>query len=92
MMSVRVRNRKDEKGVSRRRHSPATARVSQHAPAPLVPPAPAARRVDDGVPVRRRMHGSPQDTATYHCHCGYVFEADVSTSVGCPHCGTGQAW
>jgi rubredoxin len=38
------------------------------------------------------MHGSPQDTATYHCNCGYVFEADVSTSVGCPHCGTGQAW
>jgi DNA-directed RNA polymerase subunit RPC12/RpoP len=28
----------------------------------------------------------------YTCSCGYVFEADVSTSVACPHCGTGQAW
>ena len=85
MMSVLVRNKKESKGMMRRRHS-------HHAPAPLVPHAPAARRVDDGVPGRRRMHGTPQDTATYHCGCGYVFEAAVSTSVGCPHCGTGQAW
>lgn len=28
----------------------------------------------------------------YTCTCGFVFEADVSTSVACPHCGTSQAW
>jgi hypothetical protein len=32
------------------------------------------------------------DTAVYSCGCGFVFEADVSTSVGCPHCGDQQAW
>ena len=28
----------------------------------------------------------------YTCQCGYVFDALVSTSVGCPHCGHTQAW
>jgi predicted Zn-ribbon and HTH transcriptional regulator len=28
----------------------------------------------------------------YTCTCGYVFQAKVSTSVACPHCGAGQAW
>jgi hypothetical protein len=32
------------------------------------------------------------DRAFYSCQCGYVFEAPVSTSVGCPHCGGTQAW
>jgi hypothetical protein len=41
---------------------------------------------------RRRELGPAQDQATYACSCGYVFEASVSTSVGCPHCGTAQAW
>ena len=41
----------------------------------------------------RRRHGGPsQDTALYNCQCGFVFEAHVSTSVGCPHCGGTQAW
>ena len=33
-----------------------------------------------------------EDHAIYTCECGYVFEADVSTSVGCPYCGRYQAW
>jgi hypothetical protein len=41
---------------------------------------------------RMRESGGPDDRAVYTCSCGYVFEADVSTSVTCPHCGTGQAW
>ncbi len=41
---------------------------------------------------RLRDSGGPDDSATYHCTCGYVFEAPVSTSVACPHCGSGQAW
>jgi hypothetical protein len=28
----------------------------------------------------------------YSCECGFVFQATVSTSVGCPHCGGSQAW
>jgi hypothetical protein len=41
---------------------------------------------------RRREAGAPQDQAVYACHCGFVFEAQVSTSVGCPQCGGTQAW
>jgi hypothetical protein len=41
---------------------------------------------------RRRREPSPEDHAVYSCECGFVFEADVSTSVGCPHCGGSQAW
>src|SRR5689334_1295579 len=41
---------------------------------------------------RRREAGAPQDQAVYACHCGHVFEAQVSTSVGCPRCGGTQAW
>jgi hypothetical protein len=41
---------------------------------------------------RERAAGGPQDRAAYRCSCGYVFEAPVSTSVGCPHCGDTQAW
>ncbi|MBE2319971.1 hypothetical protein DVA67_028660 [Solirubrobacter sp. CPCC 204708] len=33
-----------------------------------------------------------QDAALYSCSCGYVFKAAVTTSVGCPHCGSAQAW
>jgi rubrerythrin len=49
---------------------------------------------DDDLADERRMResGGPDDRAVYSCSCGYVFEADVSTSVTCPHCGTGQAW
>jgi hypothetical protein len=41
---------------------------------------------------RAKRSGGPEDTALYSCGCGYAFKAEVSTSVGCPHCGTHQAW
>jgi hypothetical protein len=41
---------------------------------------------------RMRASGGPEDRAAYQCQCGYAFEARVSTSVSCPHCGAGQAW
>lgn len=44
----------------------------------------AARRV--------RAAGGPKDYACYSCSCGFIFDADVSTSVACPHCGNTQAW
>jgi rubrerythrin len=53
----------------------------------------SVRAEDDGPEKRRaRESGGPDDRAMYTCSCGYVFEADVTTSVACPHCGAGQAW
>lgn len=92
-MNVLVRNKRGEKGTRRRRLSPGGLSAPRHPeraqetaaeqlPAPL----------DDGSPERRHLHGPSEDNATYSCHCGYVFEALVSTTVDCPHCGGGQAW
>ena len=55
---------------------------------------PARRRtvVNRSSNEQARRAGGPQDRALYNCACGYVFTAAVSTSVGCPHCGTSQAW
>ena len=65
---------------------------------------PTLRRRDRGTGYRRNRHavlqtlarakrsGGPEDRALYSCSCGYAFKAEVSTSVGCPHCGTSQAW
>ncbi len=45
------------------------------------------------VALRRvRESGGPLDHASYACQCGYVFQADVSTTVECPHCHVAQAW
>jgi len=41
---------------------------------------------------RNQRANASQDAALYNCSCGYVFKAAVTTSVGCPHCGTDQAW
>jgi rubrerythrin len=52
-----------------------------------------AREEDDLADERRlRASGGPDDRAQYTCGCGYVWEADVSASVTCPHCGASQAW
>ncbi|HZO36928.1 MAG TPA: hypothetical protein VFB41_08640 [Solirubrobacteraceae bacterium] len=66
-------------------------------PAPPEPAAPAAESTSDGdEPLHRdqreRASGGPIDRAHYTCSCGYVFHADVSTSVMCPHCHATQAW
>jgi hypothetical protein len=70
----------------RRPHGPVPQR--EDTPAPVEPP-PAPEL---SAEARLRASGGPDDQAAYQCSCGYVFEADVSTSVSCPHCGTGQAW
>jgi hypothetical protein len=41
---------------------------------------------------RNKRANVSEDAALYSCHCGYVFKAEVTTSVGCPHCGSAQAW
>ena len=60
----------------------------------------AAHRRPDRTPrsatvdaqARAKRSGGPEDVALYTCECGYVFKAAVTTSVGCPVCGAGQAW
>jgi hypothetical protein len=82
-MRVRLTPRTDAPG---RRSRGVTHR---RAPAPAAPPEAAGDLVDER---RVREAGGPDDRAQYACTCGYVFHADVSTSVECPHCGAGQAW
>ena len=87
-MQMRVRSNREKPeprsrpgGVLRRPHrSPA--------------PAQAEPETETDLTDERRMResGGPDDRAMYTCSCGYVFEADVTTTVTCPHCGCGQAW
>lgn len=89
-MTMTVRSR-----PHRRRSRPhlglRTRRAAQRPPEP-----PAARTRSEPVPplpfAREQAAGGPEDVACYRCSCGCVFEASVSTSVGCPHCGCTQAW
>jgi rubrerythrin len=53
---------------------------------------PAAEDVRASERLRAQRTPAPEDRALYRCECGYSFQAEVSTSVGCPHCGTEQAW
>jgi hypothetical protein len=89
-MRVRIKRPTDagprrSRGIGHRRADTAPA----DSPAP-----PAAPTAGDGLFDERRLResGGPDDRAQYACTCGYVFQADVSTSVACPHCGTAQAW
>jgi hypothetical protein len=69
--------------LPKRRHShpPRTVRPAKRRAATESPEIRAARRA-----------GGPEDRALYACICGFAFNAPVTTSVGCPHCGTEQAW
>ena len=70
------------KRIPKRRASSARPRhASQPAPA-----TPSSATLD------ARRGPASQDKALYACMCGYAFTAAVTTSVGCPHCGSEQAW
>jgi hypothetical protein len=64
------------------------------------PPAERGAGAGEGQPLRTadpetqriREAGGPIDRAFYSCGCGYVFVAEVSTTVKCPYCKAGQAW
>jgi hypothetical protein len=89
-MNVSARATRGEKLIRRSRNRgpvSGTARDTRPVATPeAAAPAPTQYR-------RTRREQTPtQDNALYTCHCGYVFEAAVSTSVGCPHCGERQAW
>jgi hypothetical protein len=53
-------------------------------------PAPQDLRASERLRAQRTP--PPEDVALYRCQCGYAFKAEVTASVDCPHCGTGQAW
>ena len=53
---------------------------------------PAPQDVRASERMRAQRTPAPEDQALDRCQCGYQFKAEVTTSVGCPHCGTGQAW
>jgi hypothetical protein len=57
-----------------------------------VPPVSSPAATQSPALRRRREASMSQDEAMYACECGFVFQALVSTSVGCPHCGGAQAW
>jgi hypothetical protein len=82
-MEVLVRPKQRESSIMRRRRHGATA----HSSGPAATSLPITRAASP-----RRHSGPSQDQALYSCSCGFVFEALVSTSVGCPHCGDKQAW
>jgi hypothetical protein len=82
MQIVRVRLRRDIRHIPLRRGAHRRPRVvgTDDASQPERPEE------------RHRRAGGPEDKALYTCTCGYQFDAAVSASVQCPHCGQGQAW
>jgi hypothetical protein len=104
-VSVQVRSKRAESNIRRRRQGP-TGRGQETVGAAGEATVGAARDATVGVggeaqagppsaapsPTRRRELDPLQDQALYNCHCGFVFQAPVSTSVACPHCGGAQAW
>jgi hypothetical protein len=96
---MRVRARQQDTGSPRRggkllrkasppRREDSDGRPAEEPEAPL-PEPPGDEHADEW---RMRAAGGPADRAQYGCVCGYVFQADVSTSVACPNCGAAQAW
>jgi hypothetical protein len=94
-MSVLVSPKRGVTKVRRRRQSLA-APVEERGADPRLQRAreTAVEASSADVPLSRRRQelGRQHDQAQYTCQCGFVFEAPVSTSVGCPHCGGTQAW
>jgi hypothetical protein len=90
-----MRVRSNRQSETRHRGGPSRRRslLRREPPAPVAEPEPAAEAEDDLTDERRlRASGGPNDRAQYTCGCGFVWEADVSASVACPHCGASQAW
>lgn len=85
--SMPVRSKATQSAPRRRRMNPigADRRAADPTPGRVTHDRETGERV-------RRLGGATQDRALYSCSCGYAFDALVSTSVDCPHCGDRQAW
>jgi hypothetical protein len=86
-MTVLARTKTGAGRIGRRREG-RPGRLAEHGSAPTAAP----EKTDTTGVARRREAGVSEDHAVYTCQCGFVFEALVSTSVDCPHCGGSQAW
>jgi hypothetical protein len=93
-----VRSTRGEKLLerARKRHGTSLALLTRtrsaqnsktHAPSAAADPATRTRTALAPEPADPSL-----DVALYGCECGLVFEAPVSTTVGCPHCGAELAW
>jgi hypothetical protein len=85
---VMVRSSRGEKLIKKARGRRAGARAAHQEPAPQPAVEPAGTAEGDAF----ALADPSLDVAVYTCACGFVFEAPVLTSVGCPHCGDHQAW
>jgi hypothetical protein len=91
---MRLRTERHSK-ETRRRGGPTSRPSLLRRDQPATPVAePEVASEDDDLADERRLRasGGPNDRAQYACSCGYVWDADVSASVACPHCGAAQAW
>jgi predicted Zn-ribbon and HTH transcriptional regulator len=89
-MNVLVRSKRGE-GTRRTRLGP-SHRVEGHLNVVESRPAPETSEPAESEAAETDERRLTNDPAMYSCQCGYVFEAPVSTSVHCPHCGDTQAW
>jgi hypothetical protein len=96
-MRVRPQRPTDRRPLNeRRRHLFGRSAETPAATAPEAQPEADAQgsAPDPDLQAERRHRASvaPEDHAHYVCSCGFQFQASVSTSVACPHCGMSQAW
>jgi hypothetical protein len=94
MRVLRPKRQTDPHRAPAERRLHGMGRAAAPAPAASAADPPSEPELDPELRAEERMRasGGPEDRAFYRCTCGYAFEADVSTSVDCPHCGSGQAW
>jgi hypothetical protein len=85
-MSTKTRKPTRQRAASR------ILRRSHVEEAPAQPTPQERCREVNGPENRERRTGGPQDQALYICRCGSAFQAVVTASVSCPHCGDMQAW
>jgi hypothetical protein len=90
-MTVTVRSKISAGRMGRYREG-RLGRVAQRTETRAHPESTANTTHEHTAASRRRQAGAPQDQALYSCGCGFVFAAQVTTSVDCPHCGGTQAW
>jgi hypothetical protein len=76
--------------ILRRRRDEDSNRAHERAVAEPSPPERGRR--PNGPENRELRAGGPQDKSLYICRCGSAFQAVVTASVSCPHCGDPQAW